>query len=145
MSVVKIFPRPEEPSAQALSVSPVVEPAASTTAPEALAGMPVAADPLPVSEPYPLDRAVHAMLARFTGGISPVALSLAWLDWSSHLAAAPEHQMRMSRNVLGDSGRFLQAVAHATSQKPWSVIEPRERDRRFKDPQWEAAPFNLLA
>ncbi|MHC2682289.1 polyhydroxyalkanoate synthase [Bradyrhizobium diazoefficiens] len=40
---------------------------------------------------------------------------------------------------------LLQAVAHATSQKPWSVIEPQGRDRRFKDPQWETAPFNLLA
>ena len=46
-----------------------------------------AVDAQPVTEPYPLDRAFHAMLARFTGGISPVALSLAYLDWSSHLAA----------------------------------------------------------
>jgi len=85
------------------------------------------------------------MLARFTGGISPVALTLAWLDWSAHLAAAPERQMQMFRSGLRDTGRFLQAVAHATSQMPWSVIEPQGRDRRFKDPQWEAAPFNLLA
>ncbi|MGY4429906.1 polyhydroxyalkanoate synthase [Bradyrhizobium sp. F1.13.1] len=145
MSVVQIFPRPEEPSAQALSVSPVVEPEASTTAPEALAGRPVAADSLPVSEPYPLDRAFHAMLSRLTGGISPLALSLAWLDWSSHLAAAPQRQVEMSRNVLRDMGQFVEAAAHATSQKPWSVIAPQGRDRRFRGPQWEAAPFNLLA
>lgn len=145
MSVVQIFPRAEEPSAQVLSVNPVVEPEASTTSPETLAGMPVAADPLPLSEPYPLDRAFHAMLARLTGGISPLALSLAWLDWSSHLAAAPQRQVEMSRNVLRDLGQFLEAAAHATSQKPWSVIQPQGRDRRFRGPQWEAAPFNLLA
>ncbi len=142
MSVVKIFPRAEQPS-PALAANPVDE--ISVMPPERIPEEPVAGDSQPELGSLPLDRAFHAMLARFTGGISPVALSLAWLDWSSHLAAAPEHQMRMSRNVLGDSGRFLQAVAHATSQKPWSVIEPRERDRRFKDPQWEAAPFNLLA
>ncbi|BAR54069.1 poly-beta-hydroxybutyrate polymerase [Bradyrhizobium diazoefficiens] len=85
------------------------------------------------------------MLARFTGGISPVALSLAWLDWGTHIAAAPERRMQMFRNGLRDTGMLLQAVAHATSQKPWSVIEPQGRDRRFKDPQWETAPFNLLA
>ncbi|WP_370128280.1 PHA/PHB synthase family protein [Bradyrhizobium yuanmingense] len=85
------------------------------------------------------------MLARFTGGISPVALSLAWLDWGAHLAAAPQHQMELSRNIFRDSGRFLEAAAHATSQEPWSVIRPQARDRRFKDRQWEAAPFNLLA
>ena len=143
MSVVKIFPRAEEPPAQALSANPAAE--ASTTILETTPEKPVVANSLPASEPYPLDRAFHAMLARFTGGISPVALSLAWLDWSAHLAAAPERQMQMFRSGLRDTGRFLQAVAHATSQMPWSVIEPQGRDRRFKDPQWEAAPFNLLA
>jgi len=143
MSVVKRFPRAEEPPAQALSANPAAE--ASTTILETTPEKPVVANSLPASESYPLDRAFHAMLARFTGGISPVALSLAWLDWSAHLAAAPERQMQMFRSGLRDTGRFLQAVAHATSQKPWSVIEPQGRDRRFKDPQWEAAPFNLLA
>ena len=143
MSVVKIFPRAEEPPAQALSANSAAE--ASTTILETTPEKPVVANSLPASEPYPLDRAFHAMLARFTGGISPVALTLAWLDWSAHLAAAPERQMQMFRSGLRDTGRFLQAVAHATSQKPWSVIEPQGRDRRFKDPQWEAAPFNLLA
>lgn len=46
------------------------------------------------------------MLARFTGGISPLALSLAWFDWSSHLAAAPQRQTEISRNVLRDTGRW---------------------------------------
>jgi polyhydroxyalkanoate synthase len=145
MSVVQIFPRAEEPVAQALSVDPVAGPEASTTPPERPAAKPDAVAPLPASEPYPLDQAFHAMLARFTGGISPLALSLAWLDWSSHLAAAPQRRMEMSRNVLRDAGRLLEAAAHATSQKPWSVIEPQGRDRRFRGPQWEAAPFNLLA
>ena len=81
----------------------------SVTPSERIPEEPVVADSQPALGAFPLDRAFHAMLARFTGGISPVALSLAWLDWSSHLAAAPEHQMRMSRNVLGDSGRLLEA------------------------------------
>nr|GAJ36672.1 poly-beta-hydroxybutyrate polymerase [Bradyrhizobium sp. DOA9] len=74
-----------------------------------------------------------------------MALSLAWLDWGAHLAAAPQHQMELSRKILRDSGQFLEAAAHATFQEPWSVIRPQQRDRRFKDRQWEAAPFNLLA
>lgn len=150
MSVVQIFPRAEEPGAQALPVTPVTGPEASATPSEGLAGKPDAADPLPAdplpsSEPYPLDRAFHAMLARFTGGISPLALSLAWLDWSSHLAAAPQRRMEMARNTFRDTGRLLEAAAHGALQKPWSVIEPQGRDRRFRGPQWEAAPFNLLA
>ena len=142
MSVVKIFPRAEEPP-QVLSADPTAEVPASIAG-RIIAAQAAARSP-PASEPYPLDRAFHAMLARFTGGISPVALSLAWLDWSAHLAAAPQRQMEISRNVLRDTGRFLEAAAHAMMRKPWSVIEPQGRDRRFKDRQWEAAPFNLLA
>ena len=147
MSVVQIFPRAEEPAVQALPVNPVAGPEASTVSPEAPAGIPAAAVPPPASEPYPLDRTFHAMLARFTGGISPLALSLAWLDWSSHLAAAPQRQMEMSRKILRDAGRLAEAAVRATSpgQKPWSVIQPQGRDRRFSGPQWETAPFNLLA
>ena len=140
MSVVKILPRAEEP--QAPFASPVAK--AATVAHEKISGEPVATDVVP-AEPYPLDRAFHAMLARFTGGISPVALSLAWLDWSAHLAAAPQRQMEISRHALRDTGQLLEAAAHATSQKPWSVIQPQGRDRRFREPQWELAPFNLLA
>ncbi|MDX3971447.1 MAG: alpha/beta fold hydrolase [Bradyrhizobium sp.] len=147
MSIVQIFPRAEEPSVQVLPTHPVAGPEASTASPERLEHTPVAAGPLPGSEPYPFDRAFHAMLARFTGGISPLALSLAWLDWSSHLAAAPQRQMEISRNIVRDTGRLAEAAVHAMSpgQKPWSVIQPQERDRRFRGPQWELAPFNLLA
>src|SRR3569833_1214920 len=147
MSVVQIFPRAEEPAVQALPVSPAAGSEASTVSPEKHAARPAAADPLSASESYPLDRAFHAMLARFTGGISPLALSLAWLDWSAHLAAAPQRQMEISRNILRDAGRLAEAAAYAASpqQKPWSVIQPQERDRRFSGPQWETAPFNLLA
>ncbi|OPY97943.1 poly-beta-hydroxybutyrate polymerase [Bradyrhizobium sacchari] len=142
MSVVKIFPRVEGPQ-PASSAEPVAEVSAAT--PKRVSETLVIANSPPVSEPYPFDRAYHAMLARFTGGISPVALSLAWLDWGAHLAAAPQRQMEIFRNVLRDSGQLLEAAVHATSQKPWSVIEPQGRDRRFKDRQWETAPFNLLA
>jgi polyhydroxyalkanoate synthase subunit PhaC len=101
----------------------------------------------PAAEPYAFDRAFHAMLARFTGGVSPVALSLAWLDWSAHLAAAPQRQMEIARAVARDTGRLFEATTHAASPgyTPWSVIRPQGRDRRFKEPQWETPPFNQLA
>ncbi|WP_275169816.1 alpha/beta hydrolase [Bradyrhizobium sp. CSS354] len=106
-----------------------------------------AADAPPVPEPYPLDRAFHAMLARFTGGISPLALSLAYLDWSSHLAAAPQRQLERARDIVGDTSRYFDALAHAAApgQNPWSVIEPQAKDRRFAAPLWQSPPFNLLA
>src|SRR5260370_39859176 len=36
-----------------------------------------------------VDRSLHAEAARFTAGLSPAALALAYLDWATHLAAAP--------------------------------------------------------
>ena len=115
MSVVQVFPRAEEPAVQALSVDRAASPGALTVSSEKHAEAPAAADTLPAPEPYPLDRAFHAMLARLTGGISPLALSLAWLDWSTHLAAAPQRQMEIARNILRDTGRLAEAAAHAAS------------------------------
>ncbi|MBC9876283.1 alpha/beta fold hydrolase [Bradyrhizobium sp. INPA01-394B] len=140
MNVVQILPRSEQPA-------PILDPVVDVV-PSAPNSVPVKQPAVEqASEPYPLDRTLHAMLARFTGGLSPVALLLAWLDWSAHLAAAPQRRMEIAGNALRDSARLLEAAAHATSpgQKPWSVIRPEGRDRRFRDPQWEVAPFNILA
>lgn len=35
------------------------------------------------------DRSFHAALARFTGGLSPAALALAFADWQLHLLSSP--------------------------------------------------------
>lgn len=54
----------------------------------------------PPPEADRFDRAFHAMLAGLTGGISPVALSLAYIDWAWHLAAAPQRQMVIAHDAL---------------------------------------------
>jgi len=76
-----------------------------------------------------------------------MALSLAYLDWLSHLGTAPQRQMEIVGDAVQDASRLFQAVACASSpgQKPWSVIKPQPRDRRFAKPEWESAWFNLLA
>jgi polyhydroxyalkanoate synthase len=98
-------------------------------------------------ETYPADRAFHAALARFSGGISPIALLLAYADWLSHLAASPQRQLAISQAAARDAGRFLETSRHffAAGQGPWSLIKPQAQDRRFARPEWELPPFNLLA
>jgi polyhydroxyalkanoate synthase len=98
-------------------------------------------------EAYPADRAFHALLAGLTGGISPIALSLAYIDWASHLAAAPQRQMQISQDALRSARRFFEAALHwfSPNQGPWSLIKPQPQDRRFAGPKWESPPFNLLA
>jgi len=95
-------------------------------------------------EAYQADRALHAMAARLTGGISPVALSLAYIDWVSHLAAAPQRQMEIAREGMLSAARIFEAAQHAP-QQPWSLIKPQPQDRRFAAAEWESPPFNLLA
>jgi polyhydroxyalkanoate synthase len=98
-------------------------------------------------ETYEADRAFHAMLARLTGGISPVALSLAYIDWATHLAAAPQRRMEIVQDALRNAGKFFETALHFFSpdQGPWSLIKPQPQDRRFSKPEWEKPPFNLLA
>jgi polyhydroxyalkanoate synthase len=109
------------------------------------------ADPAPIAQPdtetYQADRAFHAMLAHLSGGISPVALLLAYTDWLSHLASSPQRQIEISKNALVEAQRLAEAGQHAFTpgQEPWSLIKPQPQDRRFAQPEWEAPPFNLMA
>jgi polyhydroxyalkanoate synthase len=99
------------------------------------------------SETYQADRAFHAMLARFTGGISPAALLLAYGDWLSHLAAAPQRQIENAQDALIGAKRLFDAAQNVYSpgQAPWSLIKPQAQDRRFAGPEWEQPVFNLMA
>jgi polyhydroxyalkanoate synthase len=97
-------------------------------------------------EDYQADRALHAMLARFTGGLSPVALWLAFTDWGAHLASAPQRQIEIAQDAYREAGKLFDSMLHPASDwTPWSLIKPQPQDRRFGGPEWESQPFNLLA
>src|SRR6266581_9193466 len=98
-------------------------------------------------ESYQADRALHAMLARLTGGILPIALLLAYADWGSRLATAPQRRMEISSDALRSTNRFFASALHYFSpdRGPWSLIRPQPQDRRFAGPEWETPPFNLFA
>jgi len=112
------------------------------------AGQPAApSEPAPArpeTETYQADRAFHAMLARLSGGISPVALLLAYTDWLSHLAISPQRQIDLSREAVADARKLVDAAQHSASE-PWALIKPQPPDRRFAGPEWDKPPFNWMA
>ena len=93
-----------------------------------------------------IDRSFHAALARFTGGLSPAAVALAFADWQLHLLAAPGKRAALAGEAIQHGLQFAEALLpkYPTFQ-PWSLIKPPPQDRRFVDADWELPPFNLLA
>ena len=74
------------------------------------------------AETYQADRALHAMLARLSGGISPVALLLAYTDWLSHLASSPQRQIEISQEALVDGKRLLRSCAALLFARAGAVV-----------------------
>lgn len=102
----------------------------------------------PPPERNPLDRRVHAAIARATASVSPIALLLATVDWAGHLAISPGKRMELADLGLDQARRLLryaQALAVSPPGSPaHECIEPPAQDRRFKAPEWHSWPFNLM-
>ena len=99
------------------------------------------------ADTYHGDRALHAMQAYLSCGISPVALLLAYTDWLSHLASSPQRQIEISQEAVVDVKRLSEAALQFFSpgQGPWSLIKPQPHDKRFDHQEWDIPPFNLMA
>ena len=82
------------------------------------------------------DRLLHAREAKFTGSLSPVSLTLAFLDWSLHLANAPGRRLELAEAASRQWSRLA-------SQRLW--LKPLQTDHRFRDESWALPPFNAVA
>jgi len=104
------------------------------------------APPLPPTIPEAIDRSVTATIARFTGGVSPAALALAFADWQLHLAASPGRQLALAGEAARSASRFVETLALPEAKfAPWSAAKPAPADNRFSAPDWELPAFNMMA
>jgi len=88
---------------------------------------------------------LHAWLARFTLGVSPAALQLAYVDWALHLAAHPGKQANLLEKAFRKALRLgVYALRSAADPSEMPCIEPLPHDHRFSDEAWGRWPFNLL-
>ncbi len=94
-----------------------------------------------------LDKGLKAAQARFTGGISPIALAAAYSDWLLHLSSAPGKQLELLEKAGKKIWRFANHAARCAKNPntPDTCITPLPQDRRFKDEAWQQWPFNMIS
>src|SRR5690348_15907029 len=92
-----------------------------------------------------IDRATHAAAARYTGGLSPMAIGGAFLDWASHLAFSPGKQLQLAQKGARKAMRLANYAARASlpAVDGERCIEPLPQDHRFDDPAWRRWPHNV--
>jgi polyhydroxyalkanoate synthase len=92
-----------------------------------------------------LDRMLEAWRARLTGGLSPVALSLAWFDWLAHLAGMPARQAELAARAWRSTIRLPGYAWPAGGPEAVPRCEPRPEDPRFAAPGWQQWPFSVAS
>jgi polyhydroxyalkanoate synthase len=133
---------------EAAQVSPGALP--STRAADAHPG---AADMRPGRDSYAVtaiaditDRSLNAAVARFTMGLSPAALMDAYLDWATHLAAAPGKRWQLVDKAIRKTVRLTNYAFRCMTEgkRAECCIEPLPQDKRFVGEDWQQWPFNLI-
>src|SRR5208337_605157 len=98
-----------------------------------------------VDRPTSGDRPFHATLGRFTAGVSPASLGLAYADWAFHLAASPGKWQQLGEKAARKAVRLATYAGRpvATPASPY-CIEPLPQDHRFRAEAWRRWPFNVI-
>jgi polyhydroxyalkanoate synthase len=84
-----------------------------------------------------LDAHLHAAAARLFGGLSPISLALAQVDWALHLATQPAQALRLAFSA---TQRAFDVWQRAAGLQP-----PTDDDPRFAAPVWSTWPWPLVA
>jgi polyhydroxyalkanoate synthase len=75
-----------------------------------------------------------------------MALTLAYLDWAIHLAAAPGKQGELASKAVRKFARLAsQAGAGLLDKEAEPCIAPLPGDKRFSAPEWRTQPFSFMS
>ena len=122
-------------------------------APSVRRRLPPASAEMPERDSFPaagladmLDRSLHANIGRFTAGLSPAALIMAYFDWAAHIAAAPGKRIGLADKAMRKSMRLFDYVCRCGLEGGSAArcIEPLPQDRRFAGEPWQHWPFNTI-
>lgn len=90
-----------------------------------------------------VDRSLQAAVSKFTGGISPAALMMAFFDWYFHLLIHPAKQMELLQ-LYQDINLHLinQYLGHLSGDPSGEYcIITSPQDKRFTGKNWQQFPF----
>jgi polyhydroxyalkanoate synthase len=91
-----------------------------------------------------MDRMRDTLISRFSSGVSPASLALAYMDWALHLQSAPGKQLEMVQKAFRKSNRLSAYLLSTIGQEEADCcIEPLPGDNRFRDPAWRKQPFGI--
>jgi polyhydroxyalkanoate synthase len=93
-----------------------------------------------------LDRSLHAAMARFTVGVSPMTLIGAYADWATHLGYSPGKQFQLAEKAIRKGLRLASYAARRAVDHDACApcIEPLAQDRRFLADAWRQLPYDLM-
>ena len=94
-----------------------------------------------------IDRSVHAATARFTAGLSPMALVGAYIDWAAHLAFSPGKQLQAGAKRPSGSRCASPTTPAAARWAPMAPSPASSRCRRTSASttrRGSTPPFNLI-
>ena len=121
---------------------------AGSPAPLAAPEQPAKRDIAPENPFSQLDRSLRAGLGRVTGGLSPAALGAAYLDWAVHLAVSPGRRLELANLAMSgliENATFAAQCALGQPADPCACGCALPQDTRFRAPEWQQAPYNVLA
>jgi polyhydroxyalkanoate synthase subunit PhaC len=93
-----------------------------------------------------IDRSVHAATARFTMGLSPMALMGSYMDWAAHLAFAPGKQAQLAEKAYKKWIRLANYAGRSLIQSDGNepCIQPLPQDHRFTADAWRTPPYDVM-
>jgi polyhydroxyalkanoate synthase len=91
-----------------------------------------------------MDNEFKAALSKVFKGMSPIEISLAYLDWLNHLAISPGKQLQLVQSLVLKAMKLgyygVAALFRPAAEGPASQLE-----RRVSSENWQRWPFNVMA
>lgn len=93
-----------------------------------------------------LDRILHSNLSQLTSGISPAALTLAFVDWYLHLFIHPAKQLELLEQGQTSSYCLWYSFLNALFDQEAHELRVKcaTKDKRFADESWQHYPYNIV-